>query len=73
MERALNNYLSKMNSVISLKNKIFVLFQVSMGLRYLKDYNTVHLDMKPENILIKVATNLFTGAFFPLVKIIDFG
>lgn len=61
-----------MNSIISVKNKIFWLYQVSVGLRFLRDLGVVHLDMKPENLLIKVMSNGPNNAF-TIIKIIDFG
>lgn len=71
-EKSLNNYLNKMGSIISMKVKIFILYQVSVGLRYLRDYGIVHLDMKPENLLVKMASSV-TSSAFALIKIIDYG
>jgi serine/threonine protein kinase len=60
-----------MHSIISTKTKVFLIYQVSVGLRFLRDNGVVHLDVKPENILIKMAS---TGSSsFALAKIIDFG
>lgn len=36
-----------MKSILSIKTKIFWLYQISIGLRYLRDFGVVHLDMKP--------------------------
>lgn len=57
---------------MSMKVKIFLLYQVSVGLRYLRDFGVVHLDMKPENLLVKMASSVISSAF-ALVKIIDYG
>ena len=71
-EKSLNNYLNKLSSIMSMKIKIFLLSQVTIGLRYLRDFGIVHLDMKPQNLLVKMAATTTTNAF-ALIKIIDFG
>lgn len=63
-EGNLNEFVRCRNRSISLLSKIYLLFSISMGLRYLDNYKIVHLDIKPNNIMI--APGL-------LVKIIDFG
>lgn len=49
---------------LSLLSKMYLLLSITMGLRYLETYNVVHLDVKPNNIMIAPGLN---------VKIIDFG
>lgn len=71
-EKSLNNYLNKFNSIMSMKVKIFLLSQAIIGLRCLRDFGVVHLDMKPENLLVKIAASV-TSSAFALIKIIDFG
>ena len=51
-------------SSISFWTKLFLVKNVLNGLKFLKDYKIVHLDLKPTNIL--VSHDLLT-------KIIDFG
>lgn len=70
-EKSLNYYLAKMSSILSIKYKIFLMYQVVVGLRFLRDYGVVHLDIKPENILIKMGSD--SSNVFALAKIIDFG
>lgn len=70
-EKSLNYYLAKMSSILSIKYKIFLLYQVVIGLRFLRDYGVVHLDIKPENILVKMGSD--SSNVFALAKIIDFG
>ena len=52
------------SETISLWTKVCLLLNVVHGLRYLANYNIVHLDLKPINVL--VCRQLIT-------KIIDFG
>lgn len=60
----LSEYLKNNELTLSLQTKLQILFIVVQGLRFLREYNIVHLDLKPSNIMIYC--NL-------LVKIIDFG
>lgn len=61
-----------MNSVLSIRSKLFILYQVSIALRFLRDHGITHLDIKPENILIKMATSA-NNTSLVIVKIIDYG
>lgn len=36
-----------MKPVLSVKSRVFWLYQVSIGLRFLRDLGVVHLDVKP--------------------------
>jgi serine/threonine protein kinase len=49
---------------LSLTSKIYILFMLIQGVRYLKLYRIVHLDLKPNNVMISRTM---------MVKIIDFG
>ena len=40
------------------------MFSVCQGLRYLRDFDIVHLDLKPNNIMTYIN---------PYIKLIDFG
>jgi serine/threonine protein kinase len=70
-DKSLNNYINKLSSIMSIKIKIFLLYQVTVGLRYLRDSGIVHLDMKPENLLVKMAS--MSSNNLAIIKIIDFG
>lgn len=61
-----------MGPIISINTKVFLLYQVSIGLRFLRDFGVVHLDMKPENLLIKLGMGTNNKAIM-ILKIIDFG
>ena len=60
----LGHYQAFFNLTLSLKNKLYLLFRITQGLRYIKSYNVVHLDLKPGNIMITPSYD---------VKLIDFG
>ena len=60
----LGEYIRMRKKCASLLSKIYLLLSTAMGLRYLEGYNVVHLDVKPNNIMITSSLN---------VKIIDFG
>jgi serine/threonine protein kinase len=62
--RNLKEYLHLSATSISLLTKLYLAFSVAQALRYIRDYRIVHLDLKPNNIM--VYCNM-------LVKLIDFG
>jgi len=70
-QRSLNFLMNRLGSVWSMSTKIFFLYQISIGLRFLKDHEVVHLDIKPENLLVKCLTVNKKNQY--IVKIIDFG
>jgi len=51
--KSLDQFKSLYWSTISLNTKIFILYQTAQGLKFLKDNNIAHLDLKPGNILVK--------------------
>ncbi len=64
MGSTLKSYVETNSSSISFWTKLFLIKNVLNGLKFLKDYKIVHLDLKPANIL--VSHDLLT-------KIIDYG
>lgn len=62
--RNLKEYLHVNSVSISLLTKLYLAFSILQALRYIRDYQIVHLDLKPNNIM--VYCNM-------LVKLIDFG
>ena len=67
--RSLNGYIAHYRGILSLQIKLLFLYQVSIGLRFLRDKNIVHLDVKPEKILIKV----YKPPVCLILRLIDFG
>ena len=60
----LSEYLRNRKRCISIATKLNLLFVVSTALKYLGSYKIVHLDVKPNNIMISPGL---------LIKILDFG
>jgi len=60
----LASYLIDNKNTMSIYTKIYIIYVVCQGLRYLKQYDIAHLDIKPPNIM--------TFKNFGM-KIIDFG
>lgn len=54
------------------ETKLFFLFEIVIALRFLRDNSIVHIDLKPENVLIKIVGDMRQNVHY-LVKIIDFG
>ena len=63
-----------MNKTMFIGNetKLFFMFMVVIALRFLRDNSIVHIDLKPENVLIKIVGDSRQIVHY-LVKLIDFG
>ncbi|CAK94444.1 unnamed protein product (macronuclear) [Paramecium tetraurelia] len=61
---SLDNFSRRQEEFLSMSTKIFLAHSVAMGLRYCHNYNIIHMDIKPANILISKAL---------VAKISDFG
>lgn len=57
-------FISLRRLTVSLATKLTLLYNVVLGMRKLRDYQIVHLDMKPANLIV---------SRFLVPKIIDFG
>lgn len=55
------------NDNISFYNKLEMLLMVTRALRYMESWNLVHLDIKPDNIMISHVGNQM------IIKVIDYG
>lgn len=72
-QKSLNSYLSAFEGMLSLPVKLYFLYQTSIGLRFLRDLGIVHLDVKPENILMKIYENGPNNKSCFILRLIDFG
>lgn len=54
------------------ETKLFFLFEVVIALRFLRDNGIVHIDLKPENVLVKIVGDAKQNVHY-LIKLIDFG
>ncbi len=54
------------------ETKLFFLFMVIVALRFLRDNSIVHIDLKPENLLMKIVGDGKQSVHY-LIKLIDFG
>ena len=63
-----NNFLKWINKVnnnfANINTLIFIMTQITQAVKYLSNYSIVHLDIKPENVLL--SNN-------HIIKLIDFG
>jgi serine/threonine protein kinase len=60
----LDEFNDKSKKSLSFWTKIFIMKNITNGLRFLQTYDIIHLDLKPSNIIITHGL---------LSKIIDFG
>lgn len=60
----LRDFLILNKEILSLKTKLIILSHIAQGLRFLSNYKIVHMDLKPNNVLVMLKEGL--------VKIIDF-
>jgi serine/threonine protein kinase len=52
MYKSLDSYVKSNKITMSFLTKLYLLCQVIQGLRFLRDNNIVHMDMKPQNVLV---------------------
>ena len=71
-ESSIDRYLMTKLLFIGNETKLFFLFEIVIALRFLRDNSIVHIDLKPENVLIKIVGDMRQNVHY-LVKIIDFG
>lgn len=58
------NFLNKRSEMLSFSSKIYLMINVLQGLRLIKQYNVVHMDLSPSNVIVN--PNYMT-------QLIDFG
>jgi len=62
--KSLAELLESSGEYLSLQSKLHLMLSTCQGLRYLRDLDIVHLDLKPNNIM---------NFYHNYVKLIDFG
>ena len=67
----MDTYIHSHRKFISLSTKLFFLYEIAIGLRFLRAHGIFHNDMKPQNVLMKIMGNKLQSTFF--LRIIDFG
>lgn len=50
---SLDHYKKKFHLTLSLHTKLYILYSIALGLNMLYEAGVVHLDIKPQNILVK--------------------
>ena len=72
-DSTVERYMHLRRKYISMMTKAFVLYEIVVALRFLRDNSIVHVDLKPQNVLIKIVTDSIMQQQHFLVKLIDFG
>ncbi len=72
-EKSIDSYINNNKRFISIETKIYFLYQISIGIRFLKEFNIVHADLKPQNVLLKIMTDRDRQYSTFLLRLIDFG
>ena len=71
--KSVDSYLNINKKIITFQTKLFFLFQIAIGIKFLRDFGVIHNDIKPQNVLLKIVgdINKTNGTF--LLRLIDFG
>ena len=56
-ESTVERYMHLRKKYISMMTKAFILYEIVVALRFLRDNSIVHVDLKPQNVLIKIVTD----------------
>ncbi len=72
-QNSIDNYLISQKNIVSLDTKVYFLYQIAGGIRFLRDYRIIHNDLKPSNLLLKILSDKQKMNSTFVIKIIDFG
>lgn len=54
LHNSLDVFMTKFSGVLSLHTKLYILYLIALALRELQNIGIVHMDIKPQNILVNV-------------------
>ncbi len=49
------------------------MYEIAVGLRFLRDYGIIHNDLKPQNVLMKIMSDKLKISSTFMLRLIDFG
>jgi serine/threonine protein kinase len=49
------------------------MYEIAVGLRFLRDYGIIHNDLKPQNVLMKIMSDRLKISSTFMLRLIDFG
>lgn len=55
--KSIDSYLNSHKRFIALETKLFFLYEIAVGIRFLRDYGISHNDLKPQNVLLKIMSD----------------
>lgn len=64
LHRSLDDFMNKFSRVLSLHTKLYILYLIALALQELRNIGIIHMDLKPQNILVNRTTILDQSIFY---------